>query len=209
MDFPIVFRALAGLDSIAQAAGRCNREGILPGKGMVIVFVAPKKPPSGILRKAADTACGILSCAQKDPLDHSLFEKYFSELYWKANSLDSKKIISLLTPDHQECGIFFRTASEKFQIIDDSQQRAILVRYGESSRMIDSLKYTWLNRSVMRKLQRYTVNVFTQEFNQLLCQGLIEEIQPHIYVLKTESHYSQKTGLLVDETLFDPERFIQ
>lgn len=211
LDFPVVYRALAGLDSIAQAAGRCNREGELADLGKVVVFNPPKKAPMGILRKAADTTRSIISTSVQDPLDYELFEKFFAELYWKANSLDSKGIVSLLNPyqtDLQECSIYFRTAAEKFQIIDGSLQKTILVRYGEGERLIDLLKSKGPDRRLMRKLQRYTVNVYNHDFNQLLRRGSIEEVCPKIFALTTNLDYSEDTGLLVDETPFDPEKFI-
>ena len=208
-DFPVVYRAFAGLDSIAQAAGRCNREGkLLPKLGKVIVFNPPRKAPVGILRKAADTARSVFSTADHDPLEYSFFERYFSELYWKANSLDSKEIVSLLSPDYQECGIYFRTAAERFQIIDDSFQKTILVRYGEGESLVDLLKLKGPERWLMRKLQRYTVNVYNDDFNLLLRQGSIEEVQPKIFALTTNIVYSKDVGLLVDETFYNPEQFI-
>lgn len=208
MDFPIVYRALAGLDSIAQAAGRCNREGMISELGKVIIFNAPKKAPMGILRKAADTTRSIFLTVHQEPLEHSLFEKFFSELYCKANSLDAKGIIPLLSPDQQECSIYFRTAADKFRIIDDSLQKTILVRYGKSESLIDLLKLKGPERWLMRKLQRYTVNVYNADFNQLLLHGSIEEVQPKIFALTSSIEYSMDTGLLVDETFFNPEQFI-
>ncbi len=207
-DFPVVYRALAGLDSIAQAAGRCNREGKLPGFGKVVVFNAPKKAPPGILRKAAETAHNIFMEHPLDPLDYGLFEKYFSMLYWKANSLDVKKIGSLLSKDCREFVMYFRTAAEKFRIIDDSFHKTILVRYGEGDELIDLLKVKGPERWLMRKLQRYTVNILATEFERLLARGSIEAIQPGIFALTSSLEYSKDTGLLVDETLYEPEQLI-
>ncbi len=90
IDFPVVYRALSGLDSIAQAAGRCNREGSLAGKGRVVVFVPPSKSPPGILRKASETTVSMLKTGDIDPLGYCAFGKFFSELYWKVNSLLKK-----------------------------------------------------------------------------------------------------------------------
>ena len=208
LDFPVVYRALAGLDSIAQAAGRCNREGKLPEPGKVIVFNPPRNAPKGILRKAADTTRSMVMTNAQDPLSYDMFEKYFEELYWKANSLDKEEIIPLLNPDQEECSIYFRTAAKKFRIIDDSLQKTVFVRYGEGDRLIDLLKAMGPDRWLMRKLQRYTVNVYTYDFNELRLRGAIEEVHPQIFALSSKLYYSEDTGLLVDETIYDPEQFI-
>ncbi|QDR82299.1 CRISPR-associated helicase Cas3' [Sporomusa termitida] len=208
MDFPVVYRALAGLDSIAQAAGRCNREGNLSDLGKVIVFNAPKKPPLGILRKAADTTRSILATTCQDPLHHSLFEQYFSELYWKANSLDVKEIVKLLTPSPQDCGVYFRTAAERFKLIDDSRQKTILVRYDEGNTWIDLLRFQGPDRTLLRKLQRYTVNISKETFNDMLRRGVISEIQPGIFALTSEMDYSQAVGLVLGDDAYEAEILI-
>jgi CRISPR-associated endonuclease/helicase Cas3 len=130
-------------------------------------------------------------------------------LYWKANSLDAKDIVRLLEPDPYDLGISFRTAAERFHLIDDSLQKTIIVRYGKSEKLIEAIKKFGPNRELLRKLQRYMVNIYTAEFEQMLRRGAIEEIQPNIFALTTKLDYSEDTGLLVDETLYDPEDLIQ
>ena len=208
LDFPVVYRALAGLDSIVQAAGRCNREGKLKNLGTVHVFVPPRRAPAGILRKAADTARGLFGVAHVDPLDHTLFQKYFSELYWKANSLDAVGIIGLLEPDQSECAMFFRTAAAKFKLIDESMQRSVIVPYGDSKTFIAELRSRGLSRRLGRSLQRYMVNIYLHEFNAMLKSGLIEEVLPFIYVVTSDVAYCPIRGLLVDAELYHPEQFI-
>jgi len=208
LDFPVVYRALAGLDSIAQAAGRCSREGKLSGFGRVVVFVPPKKSPPGILRKAAETTETMLKAGAGDPLDHANFEKFFGELYWRAISLDIKGIIKLLKPDPDECGIQFRTAAEKFRIIDDTMQRTILVPYKDGEGLIQMLKTKGPERWLLRKLQRYAVNIYARDFAFLHSRGSVTEVSPGIYALVASVDYDSKTGLLVDEIPNDPELFI-
>ena len=92
MDFPVVYRALAGLDSIAQAAGRCNREGKQKDKGKVVVFVPPKQAPSGHLRLGEQTTVGLLSGFIGNPLTREKFRQYFERFYAAVHSLDKHNI---------------------------------------------------------------------------------------------------------------------
>ena len=207
LDFPVVYRGLAGLDSIAQAAGRCNREGKL-AMGRTIVFIPPKKAPPGILRKAAQTTETMLKTGLADPLDHTNFVKFFGDLYWKANSLDTKGILKLLKPDQDECGIQFRTAAEQFRIIDDTKQRTVLVPYCEGATLIALLKKMGPERWILRKLQRFSVNVYTNDFAAMLGKQMVSEISPGIFALTSPLAYDAKTGLLVDEIPYEPDKFI-
>ncbi|WP_321991572.1 CRISPR-associated helicase Cas3' [Marispirochaeta aestuarii] len=210
LDFPVVYRAMAGLDSIAQAAGRCNREGKLNSErklGKVVVFIPPKKSPPGILRKATETTIGMLRKGFADLLDQSVFPPYFSELYWKANNLDVKNIIALLTPERDISDISFRSAAELFSLIDDTKQRSILVPYEEGATLIDRLVKKGPERWLFRKLQRFIVNVYIYEFDALLDRGSIKEISPGIFSLICAVEYDQDTGLKTDTELFDPEKY--
>lgn len=216
IDFPVVFRAIAGLDSIAQAAGRCNREGklqVLGQKGRVILFVSPRKPPAGFLRKATEITYSLIQQGEIDFLDPSLFKMFFTELYWKSKSLDIKDICGLLAPELPHLSIQFRSASESFALIDDSKTRSILIPYGNGEALIEQLKGLALDtagsaRKLFRKLQRYSVSVYINQFQALLQQGSLIEVYPEVYALHCKVEYHEEMGLLVDSISYEPATYI-
>jgi CRISPR-associated endonuclease/helicase Cas3 len=216
IDFPVVYRSMAGLDSIAQAAGRCNREGKLNAQGRlgkIIVFNGIRKAPAGMLRKASETARLMLDRGLDNPIDQNVFPAYFSELYWKANSLDIKDIMKLLKPEPPQVGIQFRSASEAFRIIDDKNQRTIVVPYGEGEGFIDLLRNAkksgkGFEIKLLRKLQRYTISVYSDQFFTMQKRGSLEEIIPGVFALICAVEYDKQVGLLIDEMPNDPEAFM-
>ena len=99
LDFPCVYRAMAGLDSIAQAAGRCNREGKLPQLGEVVVFRAEEGAPSGSLKQGQDISEEMLKAGLLgDPLSPSVFAEYFRRFNGKG-AVDKHDITRLLTAE--------------------------------------------------------------------------------------------------------------
>lgn len=207
VDFPVVYRALAGLDSIAQAAGRCNREGKLKNaesisiKGHVVVFVPPKPAPRGPLLKAAQASKSLLSGYTGDVLERSLSKRFFEKFFSDAHSLDEYGIHKLLTQDARACQIQFRTAAEKFRLIDDSAYQTILVRYGNNDALLGKLEKEGPQRWLMRKLQRYSVNIPKHVFTQLAKQGDVREIWQGIYVQVGDTLYDRQLGVVTDGKL--------
>lgn len=198
VDFPVVYRALAGLDSIAQAAGRCNREGKQDGLGCVVVFVPPKPAPSGPLLLAAQASKSLLTAHKGDVLERSLSKKFFEKYFSDAPSLDKHGIHELLTQDARDCQIQFRTVAEKFKLIDDSAYQTILVRYGNNEVLLGKLEKDGPQRWLMRKLQRYSVNLPKYLFAQLEKQGDVREIWQGIYAQVGDTLYDRKLGVVTD-----------
>ncbi|MDY4609670.1 MAG: CRISPR-associated helicase Cas3' [Sphaerochaetaceae bacterium] len=211
IDFPVVYRSLAGLDSIAQAAGRCNREGLLSqeGKqGRVVVFRGPRNTPSGILRKASETTAGMVMNGLTDPLAPANFQTFFSELYWKANTLDAHQICELSIPDTEECGIQFRSISEAFHLIESSNMKTIFIPYGKGNTLIEHVKRFGLDTRTQRKLQRFSVQIRDAQFQQLLHRGSLVEASVNFFALQCHIEYSDEVGLLIDEINDNPESYL-
>jgi CRISPR-associated endonuclease/helicase Cas3 len=199
VDFPVVYRALAGLDSVAQSAGRCNREGKLNRKGklgLTKVFCTVKNTPPGLMRKGADTLKELLHIHNgKDFLDPIMFQQYFSLFYSKVQSFDKPKIEDLLVKDATQMKFQFATAARDFRLIDDKGAQSILVEYREGADLISLLKHKGPETWLMRKLQRFAVSANIRDFDAIRKAGLIEEVHG-CWIQVYEKLYNSKAGLM-------------
>jgi len=214
IDFPVVYRALAGLDSIAQAAGRCNREGRL-AKGEVHVFVPPKSAPPGLLRMA-EQATRILWEAlppEADPMGVERFADFFRRLYGDAD-LDAKDVCNLLRVG-QIGDVNFRSAAERFRLIDEAEGATVFVRYKRNADddaidvLLNTLKKEGPQRWLLRKLQRYGVSIYQRDLQRLEGLGDIEPLGgdfPGLYVQSfgNDVLYDRVLGINVDGAPGDP-----
>lgn len=206
IDFPVVLRAMAGLDSIAQAAGRCNREGRLDTLGQVFVFNPEKPAPPGLLRQGEDTAKELLLSGKvSDPLTPKAFELFFQHLYSKGDN-DKHGILPLEQKDAASCEIQFRTVSSLFKLISDEGE-AVVVPYvppGQTESPIDawlsSLESTENENWAYRMLQRYIVNVPTTTFCEMSEAGYLES-RAGFYLARD---YDQTTGLVLPSSEISP-----
>lgn len=211
IDFPVVYRALAGLDSIAQAAGRCNREGRLNGKGRVVVFVPPEPAPLGHLRKGAEACISTLHGQAHDPLARSLFDRYFKEFYHSVD-LDRHGIVVKLQVEPRTLAVQFRAAADAFRLIDDQDTAAVVVRYapqhGEIEKLLGILAAQGPQRWLMRALQRYTVSIHKRLADKMLEQGSLVLPMPGLYVqVDAENLYDPALGLKPQDDVYNPSGF--
>jgi len=204
VDFPSVFRAEAGLDSIAQAAGRCNREGRRPLESSeVFVFQTPdwKAPPE--LAQLAAPMRSILRNHAGDVLAPAALKSYFQQVYNdRGSELDGQGILKM----HRETKNFdypFQNIARAFRMID-SHMLPIIVPFDDTARdSIDQLRRLPENMSVAgpsKKLQRYVVQVPERAFGQLVKLGAVAPIAPErfgaqFYELVADSLYSDSAGL--------------
>jgi CRISPR-associated endonuclease/helicase Cas3 len=197
IDFPLVMRAMAPLDSIIQAAGRCNREGRLD-HGQVIVFRPQEgRLPQGNYEIATQIARAILDQYGAGVGTPEITRRYFEALY-DTVPLDDGKV------QQKRRRLDYVATAEAFRIIDDCQT-SVIVPYqhpaasNEVNRLLDALaEYRADPQTVMRKLQPYLVQIPTYRLSSLEREGFLAE-QPRLpgfYLWGGE--YDQRLGLVFD-----------
>jgi len=209
LDFPVVYRAMAGLDSLAQAAGRCNREGKLQGAlGQVLVFESEQPPRMPWIKRCIARAKEVIRTMPDTPLlSLAMMRRYF-ELLYDVQDLDTKQIVTLLNPPlDKELFFPFREAAQNFRFIEDETVGVIVAGEPEAVELVKALRHSQYPRSCLRKLQQYTVAVRSKELAALHRAGAIEMIDDVFPVLCNMAAYKDGVGLCIDSSeVWDPEQ---
>jgi CRISPR-associated endonuclease/helicase Cas3 len=173
IDFPVVYRSACGLDSLAQAAGRCNREGKMAGLGTVYSFASSDENLRGYLQRTS-----VHGANARDLAD------YFQRLYSSEDN-DKKRIMELL--DKKD--FFFETVSDMFKLIEDDGIPVVVPWDKTAIDLIEKLRYA-PSKDTLRSLRPYVVNVRRKIVPQLTLanvSGLIDVLDI--------SHYDPKMGI--------------
>lgn len=196
VDFPTVYRALAGLDSILQAGGRCNREGKRdPQSSMVYYFDTEAKLPKGMEQNAAAMKWVLRSF--KDIASPDAVEAYFEFLFYTLKGeeeLDKAHIVKELASGSYA----FASVAKRFHIIEENTYTIYIPR-DEGVELVNRLcGQEHLSRALMRQLGRYAVNVYSSYYQRLLAQGAVKVVAENAAVLTDVTLYDENTGLALE-----------
>jgi len=197
IDFPVVYRQEAGLDSILQAAGRCNREGRLK-LGTTHVFSLQKEHtlPKGFISQTNNARLNMAESL--DWFSPEAMREYYRQLYSKVDSFDSVifdkvqySMCELLYKQDTE----FEQASNCFRLIDD-KTTTVIVNWQHGIELVNRLKEEGLTYHLAKMLSQYCVNIRQNDMRQLLASNAVEEVIEGAFVISNPAFYDEKVGLI-------------
>lgn len=189
IDFPVVYRQEAGLDSILQAAGRCNREGKL-GICTTYVFSLGKEHPLPIGFISQTNNARLNMGTPQDWFSPKAMTLYFRQLHCRTDNFDCKQMKEMLYKPKCE----FEEAARQFHLIDD-KTISVIINWSDSMKWHEQLLSQGPSYSLMKKLSQYSVNIREHDFQRLKKIGAIEEPYENVYVISNPGFYKSDTGL--------------
>lgn len=197
LDFQSVYRELAGVDSMIQAAGRCNREGWRKVENSkVFIFRFEEKENVLGQRQQIDVAKSLLADG-RELSDMETIIKYFEMLYHiKGDSLDKKKILDEFTNKNMKYN--FVKVGKEFKLIEQNTKTIFINREETASKILLELQCKGFTRSGMRKASQYCINIYDQTFDKMYGAGMLRPVAENMedfYVLTDNSRYTEEMGL--------------
>ena len=192
VDFPAVYRAVAGLDSIIQAGGRCNREGKRDRQESVVHIFETEQASPPMLRQNIAAARRVLD-RYEDIAAPEAVRAYFEFLFYTLmgeQKLDEREILREIASGAMP----FASVAARFRLIDNPELTVYIPR-GEGAVLVGRLRTEGPSRPLLRKLGAYSVNVYPRQFAALLCAGAAERISENAAILMDMSNYSEEVGL--------------
>jgi len=198
VSFPEVIREAAGLDSLIQAAGRCNREGereapapvsvFTPAEGLPRVFSGPAGHAEAVLRST------------DDPFSPGAIRHYFRLHYWlQTDMLDKNKVLKELGNDEGQW--YFRKAANKFRLIENTMVPVVIPRGDTARALVQSLRHAQHHGGILRELQQYVVQIYANQLAMLDEAGAIELVDGSYAVLNRMGFYDEMFGLTFPDEL--------
>ena len=175
LDFHSVYRELAGVDSMIQAAGRCNREGLREAENSkVFIFRFEEKEAVLGQRQQIDAAKSLIADG-RDLSDMETITKYFEMLYHiKGDSLDKKKILDEFT--NKKMKYNFAKVGKEFKLIEQNTKTIFVNREETADEILQELQRKGFTRSGMRRASQYCINVYDQTFDKMYGAGILPSL---------------------------------
>ena len=199
IDFPMVMRSIAGIDSIIQAGGRANREGKID-KGRVLIFEPTSemgKIPKSILSMVSITQ-EVVRVLADEAFENTGVHMYFENLYHasrSSNVLDTKNILSEFEVRVNQYKFNFETVAKKYKIIEDNTKSVIVNSSEDTNQLVQELRKNIFKRETIRKLQQYSVSVYKHEYEKLKAENALEILENGYSILNNGQYYDEETGL--------------
>ena len=190
VDFPAVYRETAGLDSIAQAAGRCNREGKRGAEESVVTYFRSENPVPILQRINVEAAREALK-GGRSPGDPETMDRYFACLRSLiGENIDKSGTVKTL----REQLLPFETVSKGFHLIDQ-ETFTVYIPLGEGEAACSPLLEGRASREDCRRAGQYSVSIYEKHFRDLLNAGDIQALSGDSAVLTNLSLYDPEMGL--------------
>lgn len=194
VDFPTVYRELSGLDSILQAAGRCNREGKRNAAESIVTYFEGETPTPLLFRIGIGATREALT-GGRDPGDPESIRRYFTAYRsLMGSNLDKSRIVEHLRNGIIGCRLPFETVASDFSFIDQ-ETGTVYIPMGEGAELCKTLLAGEGTKAIYRKAGRYSVSVYDRHYQALLDAGDIQPIDEESAVLVNPALYDKNRGL--------------